>query len=451
MQYKISFTLRVYLYMGIPYYFATLIRKNKGLVSRVDECLTPDILAIDFNCLIHQYMDDTDPVQSIIKALRLILKDVCSPTRYIYIAMDGLVPYAKMVQQRYRRFRIPEKEGIFDRHQISPQTPYMVELANAVREAFPSAIVSDTSEPGEGEHKLLNWLKTLPKNQRKTVTVYGLDADLILLCLSQKELSAPNGFTLLRENTTFNKETEGFSSLSIWKLAQHVEIPIQEYIHLCVLCFGNDFMPSLALFSLREGGHDRALKYYKECRCSLLTPQGRSVFLKHAQKHEKAFLIERVQTRQRNGERAIVTPDAQHLKERYNAHILDGVQDIQPVVEAFWKTFDWTVSYFTKNHSQDWGWYYPYVDAPLLCQIVDYPEKTPVYQDAPVKVQQQLQFILPACSLRKTKKRVAFPDEYYSEERMPWMKRYAWESKPRISLPWNPSQTETRIEPWVAS
>jgi hypothetical protein len=76
----------------------------------------------------------------------------------------------------------------------------------------------------------------------------------------------------------------------------------------------------------------------------------------------------------------------------------------------------------------------------------------PVFKDKyTFKTVSQLQFILPSSSLRKTKKRVMFADEYYNEEkdvRMPWMKRYAWESKPRISLPWNPIEKETRIEAW---
>jgi hypothetical protein len=63
----------------------------------------------------------------------------------------------------------------------------------------------------------------------------------------------------------------------------------------------------------------------------------------------------------------------------------------------------------------------------------------------------QLQFILPSSSLRKNKKRVAYHDEFYDEEtemRIPWMKRYNWECRPRMSLPWHPSEKETRIEVW---
>lgn len=438
--------------MGIPYYFASLIRQHKGIVSKVHDCLRPSVLAIDFNCLIHQYMDDTNPIQSIVDALRVLLDTVCSPSHFLYIAMDGMVPYGKMVQQRYRRFRTPEKTPVFDRHQISPETPYMKSLAIAIRQSFPNAILSDTSEHGEGEHKLLLWLKTLPPDQRKSVVVYGLDADLILLTLSQKDLSAPGSFHLLREAQTFKKESQGFATLSVWKLSEKLDIPIDEYIRLCVLCFGNDFMPSLGMFSLREGGHDRALRIYKQNKCSLATPGGRAAFLVQAGKEELPFLLERTQSRGNPFERAIVSLDAKYLKERYNTHILDGVLNSKPVVDAFWKTFHWTVAYFTENKQADWGWYYPYPDAPLICQLNDFKEEvvcTPTVK--PFTITEQLQFILPSASLRTAKKRVAYPDELYDEEkdtRVPWMKRYTWESKPRMSLPSGSTGKETRIEPW---
>jgi hypothetical protein len=57
----------------------------------------------------------------------------------------------------------------------------------------------------------------------------------------------------------------------------------------------------------------------------------------------------------------------------------------------------------------------------------------------------QLQFILPATSLHRAKRRVKYPDEIYHETRHPWMKKYEWESKPRVSLPWNPEYELTSV------
>jgi 5'-3' exonuclease len=160
--------------------------------------------------------------------------------------MDGLVPYGKIVQQRYRRMRIKES-GIFDRNQISPDTPYMRELEQALRARFPYAIISGTNLEGEGEHKMIIELKKLTPERRRSICVYGLDADLILIALQHHKLSDPHKFHLLRESAEFNDpklKTAEFASLNIWNLLKELPLRIDQYIALSILCFGNDFMPN---------------------------------------------------------------------------------------------------------------------------------------------------------------------------------------------------------------
>jgi len=353
--------------------------------------------------------------------------------------MDGLVPYAKIVQQRYRRFRIPEGNNpVFDRNQISPGTPYMKELDLAVRARFPQAIVSSTDLPGEGEHKLFAWLKTLPPTERTNTVIYGLDADLILLSLAQEQLCS---LSLLRENQNFQSKVEGYSTLNVSDLARKLPMNPQQYVALCVLCFGNDFMPPIGMFSLREGGHDRALECYHQAgEPDLLTARGRQMFIQTARTQEMKVYTDRMKGRDNPGEKAIFSADGQHFEARYNLHILDGTTNIAQVVQSFWKTFDWTLHYFCENECLDWNWVYPYPESPLVQQLVRYEEIPIQWSASPPNftVTKQLQFILPHDSLRRAKKRVMFPDEMYNEEtdtRIPWMRRYAWECEPRISLP----------------
>uniref|UniRef100_A0A6C0AJR4 Xrn1 N-terminal domain-containing protein n=1 Tax=viral metagenome TaxID=1070528 RepID=A0A6C0AJR4_9ZZZZ len=425
--------------MGIPFYFVSLIKAHKTIVSRVRTRLEPNILLLDFNAFIHTYMDDARPIESILEALTTLLADTCSPRTHLYIAMDGLVPYAKIVQQRYRRFRIPEGNNpVFDRNQISPGTPYMKELDLAVRARFPQAIVSSTDLPGEGEHKLFEWLKTLPSTERTNTVIYGLDADLILLSLAQEQLCS---LSLLRENPSFQSKTEGYSTLNISDLARKLPMNPQQYVALCVLCFGNDFMPPIGMFSLREGGHDRAIECYRQAgEPDLFTAGGRQLFLQTARTQEMKVYTDRMKGRDNPGEKAVFSVDGQHFEVRYNLHILDGTTNISQVVQSFWKTFHWTLHYFCKNECLDWNWVYPYPEAPLVSQIVRY-EEIPIQWSSPppqFTVTKQLQFILPHDSLRRAKKRVMFPDELYDEAkdtRIPWMRRYAWECEPRISLP----------------
>jgi hypothetical protein len=129
------------------------------------------------------------------------------------------------------------------------------------------------------------------------------------------------------------------------------------------------------------------------------------------------------------------------LEKRIAVHLMDGVLDWEPVCYAFWKTYAWVYHYFTTSEVLDWEWYYPYPEAPLLITLEDYERPTDFSWDEPcptMTVEQQLQFILPEHSLCKTGVPTRFPDELYDEEtenRHPWLRRFAWECDPWVSLP----------------
>ena len=368
---------------------------------------------MDFNCFLHKAIKEEDPIGSVISELRVYLNRMRVKT--VYIAFDGLVPYAKIVQQRYRRFRIPEKATSFDRNQLSPETPYMRELARELRLAFPQAVISGTDEHGEGEHKIFRWLRTLDSRARSTVAIYGLDADLVLIALAQRDVG---NLFLLRDDDAF----------SISALASVLPLPVDEYVRMCIRYFGNDFMPAIAMFSLREDGHGRALH------------------MKDPKTMETKVLIERRKPRDAH----IVAPDGNALEARVGL-IMDGVVDWEPVCHAYWKTYAWTLEYFTTSVAPDWCWVYPYPEAPLLQTLADFEQPTSFvwnHPTPPFHVGNQLQCILPSASLRTARKRVKFPDEFYDEERdtrHPWMRRYAWETDPLISVPWDPARPLTSV------
>ena len=439
--------------MGIPFLFASLLKSHPGLIETIkkDMPLDVDVLGVDFNCLIHRYLNETDPIKSTLDAFDHILQTVCRAKR-VYISLDGLVPYAKIVNQRYRRMKTPESTEGFDRNQISPDTPFMRDLEAAIRERFPYAHLSSTQEPGEGEHKLILEIGKLDPEQRKRVCIYGLDADLILISLNHHTLSYPHGFFLLRESAEFNDPKLAkaeFATLSVWKLLTQLPMDISQYMALSVLCFGNDFMPSLGVFSLREDGYNRALQAYQDSgRPNLLTVEGRRTFMNHVADWELERLRERVHLRRRPDEKALFARDMSLVSRKFSLHFLDGVQDMSKVVDAYWKTFHWTLHYFVNATPLNWTWVYPYAEAPFITDIVKHAET-----DAPKSglckytLRHQLTFILPETSLKKTRRKQVYPDEIYSETRNPWMKRFDWETKPRVSLPWNPQYELTHVEP----
>ena len=93
-----------------------------------------------------------------------------------------------------------------------------------------------------------------------------------------------------------------------------------------------------------------------------------------------------------------------------------------------------------------------YADAPLIQTLVDFSPAPYEIQwehpTPPFHVTNQLQVILPQASLKTARRRVRYPDEIYDESkdtRYPWMKRFAWETDPYISVPWHPCYPLTSV------
>jgi len=239
--------------MGVPGFFAYLYKNfsNKyNLVLRKNNIQNFDKhnlsvinnLYIDTNCLIHPeaskvceaYKHLINPEQIhilehkiIIACIKYITKliDETKPTDLIYIAIDGVAPMAKIKHQRQRRFKymydndlmneIKMKhnkpiESKWNTSSITPGTIFMTKLTKGIIDWINSnnlgakVIFSSCYTPGEGEHKILQDLKS---NQNKVNVVYGLDADLIFLSLS----SNISNIYLLRETTILESKIENLS------------------------------------------------------------------------------------------------------------------------------------------------------------------------------------------------------------------------------------------------
>jgi 5'-3' exonuclease len=321
--------------------------------------------------------------------------------------------------------RRPEGEPFgFDKHQLSPGTPFMCDLADTLRFLYPNVTISDTLEPGEGEHKIFTWLRTLPADQRQSTVIYGLDADLVVISLAQNWLS-PN-LKLLRE-----QEKGEYQTLSITGLKDVLPCPVDDFVKMS-LQFGNDFMPNVAMFSLREDGYSRALFHLHKAPTAL---------------DEKRVIMKRA----KETDRRIVSPDGLALESKIACHLMDGVVNWEPVCEAYWKTWQWVYHYFTTSEVLDWMWVYPYPEAPLLSTLADYdrPESFEwEHPTPPFRVADQLAFILPEESLRTAGLSPKYPDELYdeaTETRHPWMRRFAWENDPWVSLPLGPLTTVNEV------
>lgn len=311
--------------MGIPFYFGEIIsrsiaaKKFNLIYDRLPSKCSRFFL--DFNSIIHpcsakvmaNLTKSTDVSQELydkvfasITDYTIELIDIVSPSDVLYIAIDGVAPRAKMNQQRKRRYMsayrnelindFKRKHNIpvsgWDSNCITPGTNFMCSLdaymnttfTNIVQQKHPNIkriIISGSNQEGEGEHKMIHYIKQHPSDS--TDVIYGLDADLIMLSLS---VDAPN-IVLMRESTDFGSmhsksSNVPFRYLVIKNLAESIIHTMQnaaglkesstkllyDYVFICFL-LGNDFIPSCSFLKIKEGAVDTLLECYKLARQTL--------------------------------------------------------------------------------------------------------------------------------------------------------------------------------------
>jgi 5'-3' exonuclease len=291
--------------MGIPSYYKKLIDTVHGLVSKGHPREDIDWLFMDFNCLIYHclHREDTPPyfgdeqkedweerfLECIVKYCLKVIKEV-DPTHGVFIAVDGVVPMAKMRQQRLRRFKSAwmtkhsnnSGEATWDKNSITPGTNFMSKLKNRLEKMISkngkkSWTLSSSDEPGEGEHKIISQWRT--GNYSGNFAIYGLDADLIVLSvLGQECCSLNNNIWLFREEVnsgkieydSFGEEIfEWFSTnkLKDWLVTDFDNSMKKQFIlNYCfaMSVLGNDFLPSSLGLKIREDGHNELIDIIKK-------------------------------------------------------------------------------------------------------------------------------------------------------------------------------------------
>ncbi len=229
--------------MGVPAFFRNLVKKYKIVRNNPEKAIKA--LHIDGNCLFHPQCfkeldlnkDEKDQkiifekmTNRIISYIDYLIR-LTAPEELVHIAVDGIAPLAKINQQRMRRFgyannyrhEVYRKHGIkfndsWNNIVITPGTQFMydlhIKLESYYKEKLKSnsdpmckykIIYSSYMTPGEGEHKILQYIKehTDPNESMATV-IYGLDADLIFLSMASQ---LPNIY-LLRETDQFTRNDD---------------------------------------------------------------------------------------------------------------------------------------------------------------------------------------------------------------------------------------------------
>ena len=356
--------------MGIPSYFSKVVKAYRHILKDLKYLSHVNNLYMDCNSLIYDAVKN-NPTYDKGKSAEYekeLIRMVCSKIDYyvsvlnpqsrVFIAFDGVAPVAKLSQQRDRRYKSwytaqiqRDIEGAgykeaWNTSAITPGTNFMRQLNEEVVEYFDKKmhdmrdmhnntnkkgstleyIISSSSEEGEGEHKIFDYMRTYPEyhNSPDTVTlVYGLDADLIMLTLNHLHIT--KNLYLFRETPEFIKSVDSTLdankdylldipelAASIVKYIHNVEPDttdatdatdtnrITDYIFMCFL-LGNDFMPHFPALNIRTVGIDILLNVYRETlgKTNKYLTEGAKIvwknvheFIEHISKQEDTLLTE---------------------------------------------------------------------------------------------------------------------------------------------------------------
>jgi 5'-3' exonuclease len=379
--------------------------------------------------------------------------DFVKPTDLLFIAVDGIPPFGKMIQQRQRRFLggwTKNQAGIeeWSSDAISPGTQFMKDLTYAISDHLDNmtgptrAIFSPHDEPGEGEFKIFKYIKD-SKAPITSDVVYGLDADLIMLSI----LNKPENLFLLREPVHFGKNVKSLSPFVLFdvhRFSLELKKTLEEtygfdplgdtlanYVFLCFF-MGNDFVRPLSYIQTRNGGMRILLEKYMECRLkqpskSFLDKNGNpdtdflKEFLRAMSSDEndkfKDHFTKYMNFRSRGPESIETIP----LQKRYPVtinptlstwrqyyyHTLFGKKaNISQISESYLKSIYWTHSYYFKQKC-DMIWHYPWGYSPSAVDASNYlemngTESLSIFDgptESPFTMNMQLLYILPIYSI----------------------------------------------------
>lgn len=451
--------------MGIKHFFtwfkANFLQHIHGFSKSLPMEVSIDTFMIDLNGVFHnsaqkvyQYGNFSKP-KSLLGKKKMsasaelnekVYQDVCAtieelfsitkPKKRLVLAIDGVAPLSKQNQQRQRRYRgaVEDPENFFntanfDTCSITPGTKFMDYLSKYIdffiRKRMTESqdwakievIFSDEKVPGEGEHKLINYIRKYGSDE-ETFCINALDADLVMLSLATHK----SNFYLLREDLyAFNTDymyvnigairKELLSSVVFWEHSTKTDKQtIQDFVLICFLC-GNDFLPNIPSIAIMEKGLDTIIDLYKQtCKTvgHLTDENGKIIkdsfktFLQLIACSEQALLEEKMLHKidyisDSILERHYINNTLDFEAYRKDFYDKKNMRDLKEVCTDYLDGCQWILTYYT-NGIDNWNWIYKFNYSPFATDLVSCMDSyvpTKIITTEPMLPFQQLLCVLP--------------------------------------------------------
>ena len=292
--------------MGVPRFFIEILKKYKN-THFVNTDFVYNTFFMDYNAFIHNNVKgeyfkqttyekfekltslqkDKEIANFVVQKTLEYINTQIKPTKTLYIAFDGPVPFAKMKLQRARRYKgvkeknyakklsetfsvPPKTESLWSSNAISPGTIFMEKVAEGLEKASFSkkfmkgkiqVIIDNTNIAGEGEHKIIHYIKKY--NPSGTIGIYSPDADMPILSMQlQNDVYCLQLYDPIhkKEHRVLYPDIESGDivfSIRAYKDVLYKEFPnisitreeLSKDLMFLTFFIGNDFVPNIPFLS----------------------------------------------------------------------------------------------------------------------------------------------------------------------------------------------------------
>jgi len=351
--------------------------------------------------------------------------------KLLYIGIDGVPSIGKMVEQQDRRYKgylmsqinkkLKEKYKVelnnsnfsftniyneleyldlklsFDKNLISPQTDFMINFITQLKKQdFKlKTIISDFTEEGEGEKKIVKYIKLYSKTDDRII-IYSPDADMIIMAMILKF-----HIYILRHEQADSRD----DIIDIQSIRKEFT-PVDDIAYIFSV-FGDDFIPKIEWINVVK--HlSKILEEYKRMNVRIIQDnrvnfKNLQLFFKNIKKYEFQFTPSKNRftdfygTVNRNSFNYYNEKnDIEKLSRKYEPLYTEEHIDVDPL--DYYQAMLWKYNYYFLDDETNNDFYYKYDNAPTIDQLIEFTDFSKVkldYKTTHIMPIDQLCFISP--------------------------------------------------------